>query len=509
MWFFSLFVAFVLIPFLIHLNKTYHVLAFFPKRIRTINGEDVERILPTLPGTTIFGNTFDTLGLDFVQTFKFFRHNAAIMKTSYVTYMGGKTLLNVIDADLAEMIMTNTKLITKGFFYKFIQPALGEGLLISAGEKWFGRRKMLTPAFHFNILMQFQEIFKEESLKFVKQLQNSEGEEIELDKHTQKFSLDVICETALGVKLDECLNGEQYRKNIYVFEESFNKRSQYPYLWNDFVYKTLEEYKYRPALKIVHDFSSDIIKKKRQIFTQEFQSGQTHEEQIYQKKRYAMLDTLLRAEQEGLIDHAGICEEVDTFMFEGFDTASMSLMFCLMNLSLYPEMQQRCYEEILEEIDPDLSTLDIAQLNKLKYLDCFFKESMRMYSTVPLVMRTAVEETQLPNGLILPANSSIMLHIFDLHRNPKYFAKPDVFNPDRFLPENSVGRHPYAFVPFSAGQRNCIGQKYTMLEMKTLVVFILKSFKILPAVNPETLQFKSGIIIRTKNDVKAKFIKRL
>ena len=64
-----------------------------------------------------------------------------------------------------------------------------------------------------------------------------------------------------------------------------------------------------------------------------------------------MLDTLLRAEKQGQIDHDGICEEVDTFMFEGFDTTSMALIFALMNLSLYPEMQQKCYEEIQQYID--------------------------------------------------------------------------------------------------------------------------------------------------------------
>uniref|UniRef100_A0A1I8NUQ4 Cytochrome P450 n=2 Tax=Stomoxys calcitrans TaxID=35570 RepID=A0A1I8NUQ4_STOCA len=508
MWLLIAFLVFVLVLSLFHLNKTYYVLAFFSKRIRTVNGEDIKKILPTLPGNTIFGNTFDTFGLDFVQTFKFFRHNATRMQRSYVTYMGGKTLLNVLDADLAEMVFTNSKLITKGFSYKFLQPALGEGLLMSTDEKWHGRRKMLTPAFHFNILMKFQEIVKEESIKFVQRMENCKGHEVALDKHVQKFTLDVICETALGVKLDECLNGDKYRENISVFEESFNKRLQYPHLWLDFVYKTLEEYKYLPALKIVHDFSSDVIKKKRQQFAQEFHSDETSEEQLYQKKRYALLDTLLRAEQQGLIDHAGICEEVDTFMFGGFDTTSMTLIFCLMNLSLYPEMQECCYQEILEQTDSDLSTLDITQLSRLKYLENFLKESMRMYSSVPTIMRTVVEETSLSNGLILPANSYIMVHIFDLHRNPKYFDKPDEFNPDRFLPENSVGRHPYAYTPFSAGQRNCIGQKFAMFEMKTLLVHILRNFKILPAVDAETLQFQSGIIIRTKNEVKVKFVER-
>lgn len=170
-----------------------------------------------------------------------------------------------------------------------------------------------------------------------------------------------------------------------------------------------------------------------------------------------MLDTLLRAEKDGLIDHIGICEEVDTFMFEGFDTTSMGLTFSLMNLSLYPEMQERCYREIVENID-NFENVDISQLNKLKYLECFLKETMRLYPSVPVIMRETVKETKLPNGLVLPANTFITIHIFDIQRNPKYFKNPHTFDPERFTAENSLGRHPYAFSPFSAGQRNCIGE---------------------------------------------------
>lgn len=93
-------------------------------------------------------------------TFKYARQNAERMKTNYVQYVLGKTILNVIDAELWEMIATDTNLIKKGFVYDFLKPALGDGLLISTEKKWHSRRKMLTPAFHFNILTQFEDIFK-------------------------------------------------------------------------------------------------------------------------------------------------------------------------------------------------------------------------------------------------------------------------------------------------------------------------------------------------------------
>ncbi|TMW42480.1 hypothetical protein DOY81_012440 [Sarcophaga bullata] len=123
---------------------------------------------------------------------------------------------------------------------------------------------------------------------------------------------------------------------------------------------------------------------------------------------------------------------------------------------------------------------------------------MRLYPSVPGIMRESVNETQLPNGLILPPKTFITLSIFDIHRNPKHFENPNTFDPERFTPERSVGRHPYAYLPFSAGQRNCIGQKFAMLEMKTVLIHVLKHFKLLPLVDPDKFEFKTGIIIRTQ-----------
>ena len=102
--------------------------------------------------------------------------------------------------------------------------------------------------------------------------------------------------------------------------------------------------------------------------------------------------------------------------------------------------------------------MGIAQLNKLKYLECFVKETLRLFPSVPGIVRQTMQETALPNKLILPRRTQIAIHIFDIHRDPRYYPKPNEFNPERFMPENSIGRHPYAYMPFSAGQRNCIGK---------------------------------------------------
>lgn len=112
----------------------------------------------------------------------------------------------------------------------------------------------------------------------------------------------------------------------------------------------------------------------------------------------------------------------------------------------------------MENMPHEKNNWKTTDLNKLNYMDCVIKETLRLYPGVPLIARYLEEEVKINDGLILPNNTDTFIHIFDIHRNKEYWSEPEKFDPDRFLPENSVNRHPYAFVPFSAGKRNCIGE---------------------------------------------------
>ncbi|XP_017026929.2 probable cytochrome P450 4p2 [Drosophila kikkawai] len=504
----------VLVHWTYKVNKDYYILAGLARRVRTKDGRPLESMLPMPKGRTIFANSFDLFGKDAAGVFEHLRKQARECRESYLQYAMGWSSYNVIDAHNAGNILNHPNLISKSAIYNFLHPFLRTGVLTATEKKWHKRRNMLTRTFHYDILNQFQEIFVAESLKFVDQFEGQNECTVSLKDRLARFTLNSICETAMGIKLDEMAEkGDRYRENFLRIDESFIRRISNPLFWDDCVYNLFAAREYETALKVVHDFSSEIIAKRRVLLEEELEyrrATQTADDDmcVVRKKRFAMLDTLICAEKDGLIDHIGICEEVDTLMAEGYDTTSISLLFALLNMSVYAEQQELCYQEIQENIEDDLSNLNMGQLTRLRHLEYFIKETMRLYPSIPIMGRQTIEETELDNGLILPKRSQINIHVYDIHRNPKYWDSPEEFRPERFLPENCQNRHAYAYIPFSAGQRNCIGQKYAMQEMKTLLVVILKQFRILPVIDPKSIVFQTGITLRFKDTIKVKLVRR-
>ncbi|XP_058981586.1 probable cytochrome P450 4ac1 isoform X2 [Musca domestica] len=502
-------ICLVLLLCLYKLNENYFVLCLC-KRIRTQDGSKLEDKVCVVPGKVpMFGNNLDMLKLTPETIFQYCRQSLLYAKgKSYIYYFLRAPIYNITTAEDAAELFQSTTLLDKSVIYKYLIPFLGDGLLISSDRKWFNRRKCLTPAFHFNVLQTFNDIFKEESLKLLKKLQHLQKDEIEINDIVTEFTLNNVIETALGVKLDDMKGSAQYRHTIHDIEEVILERIYNPLMYYDFVFRLFGRYKkHKEDLKIASNFSSKIIQKKREEYRKkkEMEKQQDNEvDDFGKKKRYAMLDTLLDEESKGNIDHEGICDEVNTFMFEGYDTTSTCLIFTILNLALHPDVQKKCREEIANI--GDFSSLTVFDFNKLEYLECVLKETLRLYPSVPFIARTCVAETRI-NGLILPTNSQINVHVYDIMRDPRHFPNPTEFKPERFTPENSVDRHPFAFVPFSAGSRNCIGQKFAILEMKAVLVALLSNFEILPVTKLEDLIFEYGIILRTKQKIYAKLKK--
>ncbi|XP_047526197.1 cytochrome P450 4C1-like [Pieris napi] len=481
-----------------------------------VNYNENARTIKKIPGfkdVFFFGNCTVVFGMDSVGLFKLARESAKKFKGIFRFYSLSLAAVNIFNPSDAEIVMSTMKHHEKSIIYKFFKPWLHDGLLVSKGSKWQDRRKILTSAFHFNILRKYFLIIEENNQKLVNVMEENSGEPVDIVPILSEYTLNSISESAMGVELDNdpMYSGLSYKNAIYETIKIFVYRFMRIYLYPDFLFNLspagIKQARY---LSIIHTFIRNVINKRKQNFQNNEKESDTladNDNYVYKKKRRAaMLDLLISAEKEGLINDDGIIEEVNTFMFEGHDTTAAGLTFCLLTLAENQDVQEKVYQE-LQSIFNGRDDLTLEDLTMMNYLERCIKESMRLYPPVPFISRTLSETVKLSNYTV-PVGTMCHIHIFDMHRQESLFKNAEKFDPDRFLPENSVGRHPYSYIPFSAGPRNCIGQKFAMMEMKSALSAILKNYKLLPVTTSKDLEFIADLVLRNSKPIYLKFIKR-
>lgn len=476
------------------------------------------RLAAKLPGPKLwvpgFGNLIDTLinyglsGTEWIQGYHQRYGNV------YSMWLGHKLVVITSDPRDIEAIATSTALIDKGTNYSLLAPWLGDGLLLSSGKKWHSRRKLLTPTFHFRILEQFVDVFNQKGSILEAKLGELVGRgAVDVRPYISRHALDVICETAMGTPMNAQLDeNSEYVQAIKTACKSVDDRHAYPWLSNDILFRmTSIGRNFYKALDVIHGATQRVIDTRKAELQNELKESNSrsvdekHEDDdIGSKKRMMFIDQLLTMHLQGEdLSEKDIFHEVNTFMFEGHDTTMTSVCFTLYLMSQHPEVQERVAQEILLVTGSD-TDLTSAQLAELKFLDAVIKESLRLYPSVPCFFRDCKEEYTLPSGYTIPAGSSIMINAIMAHHDEKNFKDPSTFNPDRFVAGSESEdhrRHNFAYIPFSAGYRNCIGQRFAMMSMKATLARILRSYRFLSSSSDSKLDLDLQVVLTTKSGV--------
>nr|CAB3235873.1 leukotriene-B4 omega-hydroxylase 3-like [Phallusia mammillata] len=417
--------------------------------------------------------------------------------------------------------------------YRFVRPWIGDGLLTSKGKKWQRNRHLLTPAFHFKILKGYVEIFNKTSKEMLDKWENLGNGPIEISVDVGLMTLDTMLQCAMSVETNcqQLSENHPYIKAVEDLASLITLRINKPLYLIDFIFWNSKAGKrFKEAAKIVHKEAENIIRSRKQELKQKMlwnnrihSDKQTNDSDCSsdedndgtpKRKLFDFLDTLIHTKDEegnGLTDRE-IRDEVDTFLFEGHDTTSSGIQWTLYNLAKYPEYQEKCRKEV-NEVLGDKQSVEWDDLAKFSYLTMFIKEDMRLYPPVVTVSRELVEPLTVKSKLalmkeaIIPTGSTVSLHIFTLHRNPHVWENPHVFDPERFTKENIAKRSPHAYLPFSAGSRNCIGQNFAMNEMKITIAQTLRRFRLYLDNDTPEPKMAPRLILQSKNGIHIKFEK--
>ncbi|XP_023309750.1 cytochrome P450 4c3-like isoform X2 [Anoplophora glabripennis] len=469
--------------------------------------------IPKVPGHPIFGNV-----LDFAKT-----TDTLKVLSSYLKQCNGLCSVDLIvkkkivisDLKLLELLLTSTnEFLNKSVEYKFLQRWLGDGLLTAKDERWRKSRKIITPAFHFYILRQFVSIYETNADTMIKLLEKEVGKDsVDIYTYVTLCTLDIICETSMGVKINAQTNGQ----SDYVFavkemcritvDRGFSAMKRLDLLYA----LTKDYYKELRYVKTLHSYTESVIRARKKSLLSDHSKNdvQTEEklknvygEELGAKKKMAFLDLLLQARLDGEpLPDLYIREEVDTLMFEGHDTTGAAISFALFCLAENLEVQAQAVEEQRTIFGKDSNrAVTFDDIQAMKYLELVIKETLRIYPSVPFYARNSVRDIEYKDGQIIPKGTSLVIYAYGVNNNPEIFPNPEKFDPMRF--ENMEKTSPFAYLPFSAGPRNCIGQKFAVHEMKAVISKVLRNFELLPAFPRHKPLLAAESVLKSANGIK-------
>ncbi|XP_026223406.1 cytochrome P450 3A40-like [Anabas testudineus] len=393
-------------------------------------------------------------------------------------YDGRQPVLAVMDTAMIRTILV------KEFYSVFtnrrdlgLNGPLHDSIFVVEDEEWKRIRNVLSPSFTSGRLKEMYTIMLQHSSNLFKSLQKKleDDEVIDTKAAFAPYSMDVVASTAFSVDIDSINHpADPFLANIKKFAkfDFFNPLLVlvvlFPFLGPVFDMMNLSFF---PAdvlnffLNFLKTIKSDRNKnepKKRVDFMQlmvDSQFSENHKNDTGSKK--------------GLSDNE-ILSQAMIFIFAGYETTSSSLNFLAYNLATHPDIQKTLQKEI-DETFPEKGRPTYEAMMQMEYLDMVVNESLRLYpipNRLERMSKTSVEV----NGVTIPKGTVIMIPVYTLHHDPTLWPEPEAFKPERFSKENKDNLDPYAFLPFGAGPRNCIGMRFALLVIKLAIVEILQNF---------------------------------
>lgn len=359
---------------------------------------------------------------------------------------------------------------------------VGKGLLTAEGEHWRKQRKLIQPAFHKKHLEQLLDAVKDAILLEYKRIET--GVVLDIFPILNDLAFQTVVKSLFNSDVDKvAINRLQYITE--AAQKMMVRELRQPYL--------LWWFKASGEIKKYLDLISEAREILKRIVNERRNSKIRHND---------LLDMLLDAKYEdgNAMDEEQLIDEILILFTAGHETTSNALTFTCQLLALYPVWQEKIYEEVLELKKEPIDLM--AQVMASKVCQQVLEESMRLYPPAYFIDRVNLEKDSF-NGMNFEAGCNLLFSVYEIHRHPKLWEKPQDFIPERFA--EGSRKFSSQYFPFGAGPRKCIGNNFAMSEMIIAIAELISKFKIYPAF--KTIDITPLITLKPKNAL-LKFEKR-
>ncbi|CAO1422642.1 unnamed protein product [Diamesa serratosioi] len=388
-------------------------------------------------------------------------------------YLSIRPVALIIDLDLVKTILVKDFNVfpNRGFYYNETDDPLSAHLFNIEDERWKVLRNKLTPTFTSGKLkMMFQTVL-DVADKLIETLEkeSSATGQLEVKDLMSRFTTDVIGSVAFGIECNS-LND----KTAKFYEMGTKSFSSLPSLFERFIKSSHKNLALRLHMKTipeeVADFYMSVTKS-----TVEYREKNPH------VKRQDFMNLLIQMKNSNDSDSLTI-EQIAAqsfiFFFAGFETSSTTLTYCLYELSINEEIQERARQHVRDIMEKNGGILNYESLNEMNYLEQCVNETLRKYPPVAMLHRKAFKDYPVPrSNLTIPKGTTSWIPVYAIHHDPEIYPEPTNYDPDRFSPVIVANRHPYAFLPFGEGPRICIGMRFGIMETKIGLAKLLLNYR--------------------------------
>jgi cytochrome P450 len=345
---------------------------------------------------------------------------------------------------------------------RVLEPALGRGLLTSEGDTWRRHRRIMAPAFDPRGIAGYATIMAEVTQTLLAEWDAfAEPREADVAAAMMHTTLHIISRAMFSSDSDEIVDVVEADVNLYQSK----------------VRPTLADFLHLPRwlARLIAPFPTSGIFDEFDIKVDKLLTERGRAPEAEPKDLLARLISARDSETGGGMTAKEVRDQVVTIFMAGHETTAQALSWTFYLLSQHPDVEGKLHDELATVLAG--RTPRHVDLAELRYTRMVIEESMRLFPPAHIIGRQPIGDDEV-SGQRIPAGSTVLILPWLLHRKPALWGKPDCFDPERFAPERAALRPRYAYIPFGAGPRICIGAAFAMAEAMVILATIAQRYRL-------------------------------